>query len=85
MTAAATPGTVAWIYRNTVYGYPWYTTVRTILEDPAYADWFIKFKPDGPWYSSKCDNNYDPPLCSDFYHSQEQSPGVWCVCATVCV
>lgn len=26
-------------------------------------------------FSSKCDDNYSPPLCSDFYHSQEQSPG----------
>ena len=43
--------------------YPWYTSVRKTLEDPAYADWYIKFKPVGPWYSGKCDNNYDPPLC----------------------
>merc|ERR1719330_634605 len=75
MTAAATPGTTVWIYRNTIYGYPWYTSVRRILEDPAYEAWFLKFKPEGPWYSPKCDNNYDPPLCSDYYHSQEQTPG----------
>ena len=75
MTTAATPGTKTWIYRNTVYGYPWYTSVREILEDPAYEAWWLKFKPKGPWYSSKCDNNYNPPLCSDYYHSQEQSPG----------
>ena len=82
--------------------YPWYTSVRKTLEDPAYADWYIKFKPVGPYYSNKvwlscggtrctcwyrghgltrpptracaqCDNNYDPPLCSDYYHNQEQS------------
>ena len=39
MTAAATKGTTVWVYRNTVYGYPWYTDVRKTLEDPAYADW----------------------------------------------
>ena len=33
------------------------------------------FKPEGPWYSPKCDNNYDPPRCSDYYHMQEQTPG----------
>ena len=75
MTAAATAGTTVWVYRNTVYGYPWYATVRDILEDPDYAPFLMKFKPEGPWNSSKCDDNYDPPLCSDFYHSQEQSPG----------
>mmetsp|Transcript_894 Transcript_894/g.2044 ORF Transcript_894/g.2044 Transcript_894/m.2044 type:complete len:441 (-) Transcript_894:36-1358(-) len=75
MTTAATPGTTVWVYRNTVYGYPWYTAVRQILEDPEYEAWFLKFKPRGPWFSSKCDNNYNPPLCSDYYHSQEQSPG----------
>ena len=74
MTAAATPGTTAWIYRNSVYGYPWYTSVRKALEDPAYADFFIKFKPNGPWTSKKCDAA-NTTLCSDFYHSQEQSPG----------
>jgi hypothetical protein len=74
MTAAATPGTTVWVYRNTVYGYPWYTDVRKTLEDPAYADWYIKFKPEGPWESKKCDSAL-PHLCSDFYHSQEQSPG----------
>ena len=35
ITAAATPGTTVWVYRNTVYGYSWYTDVRIILEDPA--------------------------------------------------
>ena len=74
MTAAATPGTTVWVYRNTVYGYPWYTDVRKTLEDPDYADWYIKFKPEGPWESKKCDSA-QPHLCSDFYHSQEQSPG----------
>lgn len=33
--------------------YPWYTSVRKTLEDPAYADWYIKFKPVGPYYSNK--------------------------------
>ena len=47
MTAAATPGTTVWIYRCTVYGYPWYTSVRRILEDPAYDDWWMHFKPSG--------------------------------------
>lgn len=74
MTTAATKGTTVWVYRNTVYGYPWYTDVRKTLEDPAYAPWFFKFKPQGPWYSKKCDAA-QPALCSDFYHSQEQSPG----------
>jgi hypothetical protein len=74
MTTAATPGTTVWVYRNTVYGYPWYTSVRKILEDPAYADWFLHFKPQPPWFSKKCDAA-NASLCSDYYHSQEQSPG----------
>jgi hypothetical protein len=74
MTAAATKGTTVWVYRNTVYAYPWYSSVRKTLEDPAYADWYFKFKPEGPWFSKKCDSA-QPDVCSDFYHSQEQSPG----------
>lgn len=74
MTTEATPYTTVWVYRNVVYAYPWYTSVREILEDPAYEAWFLKFKPEGPWFSPKCDLNYDPPRCSDYYHSQEQTP-----------
>lgn len=58
MTTAASPGTTVWVYRCSVYAYPWYTSVRTILDDPAYKPWFIQFKPEGPWYSPKCDDNY---------------------------
>eukprot|EP01051_Picozoa_sp_SAG22_P014976 SAG22_NODE_1895_length_3366_cov_3.131007_2_plen_304_part_00 len=64
-----------WVYRCSVYAYPWYTSVRTILDDPAYSDWFVKFKEEGPWFSPKCDNNFKPPKCSDYYHMQEQTPG----------
>jgi hypothetical protein len=74
MTAAATKGTTVWVYRNTVYGYPWYTDVRKTLEDPAYADWYFSFKPNPPWFSKKCDAAV-PSLCSDLFHEQEQSPG----------
>ena len=63
-----------WVYRNTVYGYPWYTDVRKTLEDPAYSDWYIHFKPEGPWSNSKCDSA-NKTLCSDLFHEQEQSPG----------
>lgn len=47
--------------------------MRKTLEDPAYADWYVKFKRKGPWYSDKCDavNKTD---CSELYHCQEQSP-----------
>lgn len=75
MSTSASLGQTVWVYRGSMWAYPWYTSVRLTLEDPAYADWFLKFKPQGPWYSSKCDNNYDPPICSDYYHNQEQSPG----------
>jgi len=75
MSTSASLGQTVWVYRGSMWAYPWYTSVRLTLEDPAYADWFLKFKPQGPWTSSKCDNNYDPPICSDYYHNQEQSPG----------
>lgn len=64
-----------WVYRCSVYAYPWYTSVRTILDDPAYSDWFVKFKKTGPWFSPKCDSYGTPPKCSDNYHMQEQTPG----------
>ena len=79
MTAAATPGTTVWVYRCSVYAYPWYTAVRKLLDDDAYAPWFIDFKKKGPWKSTKCDKYNDPttgePKCSNHFHMQEQTPG----------
>ena len=54
--------------------YPWYTTVRVILDDPDYKDWFVGFVPggsfkNGSWFSSPCDAN-NKTLCSDRYHAQ---------------
>lgn len=65
MSTSASLGQSVWVYRGSMWAYPWYTSVRLTLEDPAYSDWYVKFKPQGPWYSDKCDRNYDPPLCSD--------------------
>ena len=45
------------------------------MDDPSYESWFVKFKPVGPWFSPKCDNNFSPPRCSDYYHMLEQTPG----------
>ena len=74
ITTVATPGSTVWLYRNTIYGYPWYTGVRLALEDPEYTPFFLKFKPTGPWTSPKCDTNNTPTRCSDLYHSQLQTP-----------
>ena len=54
---------------------PWYTSVRALLDDEAYAPWFIDFKPEGPWDSPKCDPYGSPPKCSNHFHMQEQTPG----------
>ena len=74
MSTSSSLGQTVWVYRGSMWAYPWYTSVRKTLEDPAYSDWYVKFKPEGPWYSDKCDkvNTTD---CSDLYHNQEQSPG----------
>jgi hypothetical protein len=59
MTKAATPEASVWVYRNTVYAYPWYTDVRKTLEDPAYAPWYMKFAGSGPWYDWPQGNRVD--------------------------
>ena len=44
-----------------------------------YADWFLKFGPpplpNNTYHVPQCDHNYSPPLCSQFWHSQDQTPG----------
>jgi len=63
-----------WVYRNLVKALPWFSSVRTKITDPAYSGWFLKFKPKGPYHVPQCDSNYNPPLCSNFYHDQNQVP-----------
>jgi hypothetical protein len=75
MSTSASLGQTVWVYRGSMWAYPWYTSIRKTLEDPTYSDWFLKFKPEGPYYSKKCDDNWDPPICSDLYHNNEQTPG----------
>ena len=52
-TTKASPGTTVWVYRNTVYAYPWYTSVRKTLEDPAYSPWYFKFAGAEPGLSAR--------------------------------
>jgi hypothetical protein len=49
--------TKVYIYRNMVYAYPWFTQVRKILDDPAYAPWFMMFSGKGNYTSPDCDKN----------------------------
>ena len=41
------PNTRVFVYRNSVKALPWFTSVRTKLEDPRYAAWFLPFKCNG--------------------------------------
>jgi hypothetical protein len=78
MTVAASPGTKAMVYRNFVKSLPWLTLVREKITDKAYSPWFLPFGPPtvgSGWHVPNCDNNYSPPLCTDLYHDQGQTPG----------
>jgi hypothetical protein len=66
------------IYRNFVKALPWYTLVREKITDPEYKDWFLPFGPPtvgNGWHVPQCDTNYNPPLCTQLYHDQGQTPG----------
>ena len=66
------------VYRNVVKALPWFTKVRTKLNDPAYDGFFLKFDP------TKQSEDYHVPQCalensthcSPYYHDQEQTPEV---------
>ena len=79
LTAAASPGTTSFVYRNAIKALPWYTLVRNKVTDPAYAAWFMRFGPPtvgNGWHVPQCDTNYDPPLCSDLYHGECEGSGL---------
>lgn len=80
MTVAASPDTKVFVYRNMIKALPWFTSVREKIEDPKYARWFMNFSAEVIADHSKaavpvCDKNYNPPLCSNLYHDQSQTPG----------
>lgn len=81
MTRAVNDGRRVFLYSNLVKALPWYSYVREKLEDPAYSGWFLRFAAtppfaNGSYHVPQCDTTYDPPLCTPFYHDQEQSPAV---------
>ena len=71
---AGDPERKLWVYRGTIYAYPWYAETRRILDDPAYAPWFLHFRPGSGnnTVSPKCDVSIGK--CTEYYHSQEQTP-----------
>ena len=73
--AAAFPGVEQWVYRNNIKMLPWFSSVRRMLSDTSSAPWLLKFAGSGPFHVPTCDNNTSPPLCSDKYHDQSQTPG----------
>lgn len=82
---AINPNTKVFVYRNLVKALPWYTNVREKLTDPAYAGWFLAFKPGG----SLPNHTYHVPpctagKCSALYHDQEQTPEHPGVCVQPC-
>ena len=56
-------------YSNLVWAPSWFTDVRQKLV--SHPEWFIKFKPNGPWNNTKCTEG----KCSDLFHAQFQTPG----------
>ena len=71
-----------WVYRNLVKALPWLGSVREKLVDPAYSGFFLKFDASrkGNYSVPACDTSWSKihktPLCSVFYHDQEQTPEV---------
>ena len=37
MSTSSSLGQTVWVYRGSMWAYPWYTSVRKTLEDPAYG------------------------------------------------
>ena len=71
------PSSKQFVYRNLVQAYGWFGgSVREKLEDPLYSGFFLKFRPKDKvaTHSPRCDAAYDPPLCSELYHSQSLAP-----------
>jgi hypothetical protein len=47
LTRSQRPDAKIFVYRNSLKALNWFSSVRTILDDPEYEPWFLKFKPGG--------------------------------------
>ena len=76
--AEATPGsnTHVFVYRNVVKALPWFSSVRTILLDPHYSGFFLKFKDETSNTSVPRCAAENKNKCSMYYHDQLQTPEV---------
>ena len=82
---ALVPGQKVFVYRDAVLAYPWFSSVRRIINDPAYEPWFLRFKNgsdgrgplhhdrDGTYNYTVCDRSFTPPKCSALFHYQGSS------------
>ena len=77
LTKDANPASKVFVYRNVVKALPWFSSVRKILNDPAFAGFFLRFDPTrkGSYHVPNCAAE-NASKCSLFYHDQEQTPEV---------
>jgi len=74
------PSVRCFVYRNLVKALPWYSSVREKINDAAFSGWFLHNKPggslpNGSYHVPQCDDNWDPPRCTELYHDVDQTPG----------
>ena len=84
---AINPNTRVWVYRNLVHAGSWFKEVAEKIKDPRYAGWFVKFRHGGAvdlgnntWHVPPCTG----AVCSQLYHSQDQSPETAQDCSGLC-
>ena len=77
LTKSENEASKVFVYRNIVKALPWFSSVRKILDDPAYAGFFLRFDPvrKGAYHVPDCAAE-NATKCSVFYHDQEQTPEV---------
>lgn len=73
-TKSTSPQSRVFVYRNVVKALPWFSSVRKLLDDPAYSGFFLKFG-HGNLHVPNCAPE-NQSKCSVYYHDQEQTPEV---------
>jgi hypothetical protein len=76
ITKTNNPDSHVFVYRNLVKALPWFSSVRKILDDPAYAGFFLRFNNPNGYHVPDCTTQNGQTKCSNFYHDQEQTPQV---------
>jgi hypothetical protein len=82
LTKSAFPQAKVWVYRNSILALPWFSSVRTKLNDAAYEGWFMHYSKNGKanasYHNAPCGHTGSGGarrVCTELWHDSSAPRG----------